>query len=119
MPNSTSAVLSPIASAMADGRKASRSITPSAEQAYSSRACNGVMSRSERPTTLQSRAAYSSAKAMTAETSIAVNSHQNRASISGTDARIAASTSTVMIAMTSRTNRAPTEYGRWSCSSSS
>ena len=85
---------------------------PRLESAYSSRARVGVMSRSEWPTTLQIRAAYSSANATTAATSITVNRRPNRASNSGTDARIIASTSTTMMAMISRTKREPTECGR-------
>ncbi len=84
-------------------------MTPRLENAYSSRARAGVMSRSEWPTTLQIRATYSSANAATAATSMVVKSRSSRASNSGTEARIAASTSTTMMATISRTKREPTE----------
>ena len=67
------------------------------------------MSRSEWPATLQSRAAYSSANAITAMISMAVNRRPNLASNSGTDASIIASTSRTMMATISRTKREPTE----------
>ena len=112
MPNSTSAWRSPMTSATADGRNAIRSIIPRLDKPYSSRARAGVTARRECPTTLQSRARYSSANATTAETSIAVNSRPNRASKSGTEANTIASTSRTMMAMISRAKREPTERGK-------
>ena len=66
-------------------------------------------SRGEWPTTLHSRAKYSSANTSTAPTLITVNSFPNRASNSGTDARIIASTSMMMMPTIIRTKREPTE----------
>ena len=109
MPNSTSAVLSPMISAIADGRNASRSMMPRLLTIYSSRARVGDTWRSECPATLQTRAAYSSANASAAAISIEVNRRSKLASSSGTDARIAASTSTTMSATISRTKREPAE----------
>ena len=85
---------------------------PRLEKAYSSRARVGVMSRRECPTTLQMRARYSSANATTAAASIVVNNRCSFASYSGTEARIAASTSMTMMTTISRTKREPTECGR-------
>ncbi len=85
---------------------------PKLENTYSSRACNGDSLRGEWPTTLQSRARYSSANAITAPILTAVNRPPKRASYSGTDARIIASTSRMTMSTISRTKREPTEYGR-------
>ena len=112
MPNSTSAWRSPAANAIADGRKAIRSMMPRLETAYSRRARTGVTARSECPTTLHSRARYSSANATTAKTSMVVNSQPNVASNSGTEAKIIASTSRTMMATISWAKREPTECGR-------
>ena len=61
---------------------------------------------------LQIRARYSSANATTAATSTVINSRWNLSSYSGTEARIAASTSMTMIVTISRTKREPTECRR-------
>ena len=66
----------------------------------------------EWPTMVQMRAKYSRPKARTAAISMAVNSAPNLASISGSEAKIIASTSRTMMATISRTKREPTEYGR-------
>jgi len=73
------------------------------------RSCAGDNFRGEWPATLHSRAAYSSANTMTAPTLTTVNRAPNRASNSGTDARIIASTSMTMMETISRTKREPTE----------
>ena len=85
---------------------------PRLENTYSSRSCAGDNLRGEWPTTLQSLARYSSANTITAPTLIAVNNPPKRASYSGTEARIIASTSRMTMATISRTKREPTEYGR-------
>ena len=82
---------------------------PRPDSAYSIRACDGDNARGEWPATLQSRATYSSANAITAATSMAVNSQPKCASYSGTDASTVASTSRMMMATISRTKREPTE----------
>src|SRR6185295_15186203 len=101
----------PTVKATADGRKAIRSMMPRLEKAYSSRARPGVTARSECPTTLHSRARYSSANTTTAKTSIDVNTQPNAASNSGTEAKIIASTSRTMMATINCAKREPTECG--------
>ena len=85
---------------------------PRLEKTYSSRARAGVTARSECPTTLHSRARYSSANATTAKTSIDVKSQPKLASSSGTEAKIIASTSRTMMATISWAKREPTECRR-------
>ncbi len=82
---------------------------PRVENAYSSRSCAGDNFRGEWPTTLQSRAMYSSANTITAPTLMPVSRVPKRESYSGTDARIIASTSRMMMETISRTKREPTE----------
>jgi hypothetical protein len=112
MPNSTSVTWSPTISAIDAGRNDRRSMMPRLDSIYSIRSRTGLTCRGEWPATLHSRAAYSSANAVAAPISMAVNSQPSRASISGTDARIIASTSITMMATISRTSREPTELGK-------
>lgn len=82
---------------------------PRLEKAYSRRSRAGDFFRGEWPTTLQSRAAYSSANTSTAPILMTVSKVPKRASYSGTDARIIAATSMMMMETISRTKREPTE----------
>ncbi|OIQ63953.1 hypothetical protein GALL_545010 [mine drainage metagenome] len=82
---------------------------PRLESAYSMRSCAGDFFRGEWPTTLQSRARYSSPNTITAPILMAVKSPPKRASNSGTDARIIASTSRMMMETISRTKPEPRE----------
>ncbi len=73
------------------------------------RSCNGDSFRGEWPTTLQSRAAYSSANTIAAPTLMAVNSVPKRKSNSGTDASTIASTSMMMMQTINWAKREPIE----------
>ena len=73
------------------------------------RSCAGDFLRGEWPTTLQSRARYSSPNTTTAPILMAVKTRPKRASNSGTDARIIASTSMMMMETINLTKPEPTE----------
>ncbi len=75
------------------------------------RSCDGDSLPGKCPVPLQSRAAYSNANTVTAPALTAVNSIPNRASNSGTDARIIVSTSMMMTQTISWAKREPTELG--------
>jgi hypothetical protein len=86
-----------------------RSMMPRLEQTYSSRSCSADNLRGVCPTTLHSRAAYSSANTMSAMILIAVNKVQNRASNSGTEVSVIAVTSRTITSVMSRMKREPTK----------
>ncbi len=85
---------------------------PRLEKAYSSRARTGVTARSECPTTLQSRASIFQRERHDGGDFDRREQPAERASNSGTDASIIASTSRTMMATISWTKREPTECGR-------